>query len=543
MIEPVSQFVVKAAPVFAELIRRLGWVERIDRMVPVRPEDCRLSVGLRVKALLINILTDRKALYHVQRFYERQDVELLLGPGVTADALNDDALGRALDALDKAGVDRVFAELSLTALDYCQIPLDCLHFDTTSISVYGAYEDADQLRITYGFSKDRRPDLKQFIFGLGTCRGLPVFGSIEDGNLSDKTWNAKTLAKMMELYDAERLKDAIYIADSAAVTPETLTGFRRHGVRFISKLPNTYKLCGQIVRAAIEKEKAWVEVGTFSDRKGAAVYRVQSFHRELDGETYRFIAVQSSSLDARKEKALAKRLEQERTAWQADAAAEGKIAYACEADAQRGLETWLKAHRGYHKVTAKTVAVEVPQKRPTRGRPKKDAPPPPVVTEYRNVIEIHAPEEAELEAARREMSTFVLITNLRDEQRYSNADILRMYLEQHEVEGRFRFLKSPYLVGPIYLHNDTRVRAFGCLMLLALVLYSVFEYRIRERMAQETEPLILPGKRKSFRPTGLSVLEMFEGICTMEFIFHGQRHRAVNTHIGYLQPGAADRGR
>ncbi|MCL6444064.1 MAG: DUF4277 domain-containing protein [Alicyclobacillus sp.] len=67
MLEPVSQFVVEAAPVFAELIRRWGWVERIDRKVPVGPEDCRLSVGLRVKALLINILTDRRALYHVER--------------------------------------------------------------------------------------------------------------------------------------------------------------------------------------------------------------------------------------------------------------------------------------------------------------------------------------------------------------------------------------------------------------------------------------------------------------------------------------------
>ncbi|MCL6600472.1 MAG: IS1634 family transposase [Alicyclobacillus macrosporangiidus] len=531
MIEPISQYKVEVAPVFAELIRRLKWVERIDEMVSVKPEDCRVSVGMRVKALLLNILTDRKALYRVQRFYERQDIELLLGPGISAEALNDDALGRALDALARTGVDRVFTELALLALDHCEIPLEHLHFDTTSISVYGAYEDAHELGITYGYSKDHRPDLKQFIFGLGTCRGLPVFGSIEDGNLSDKTWNAKTIAKVVEMYGTEKLKNAVYIADSAAVTPETLAGFQTHQVRFLSKLPNTYKLCGQVVRAAIEKEQGWVEVGALSDRSGAATYRVQSFHRELGGVKYRFIAVQSSSLDARKEKTLRKRLEQERSIWQTDARNEGKIAYACEADAKRGLETWCKNHRGYHRIAARTEAVEVRQKRPTRGRPRKDAPPAPVVTEYHNVIEILPPDEAQLEAARREMSTFVLITNLRDEQRCSNAELLRMYKEQHEVEGRFRFLKSPYLVGPIYLHNDTRVKAFACLMLLALVLYSVFEYRIRERMAKETEPLILPGNRKSFRPTGISVIDMFEGICTMDIEIHGERHRITNTYI------------
>lgn len=81
----------------------------------------------------------------------------------------------------------------------------------------------------------------------------------------------------------------------------------------------------------------------------------------------------------------------------------------------------------------------------------------------------------------------------------------------YTVEYRFRFLKSPYFVGPVYLQNNDRVEAFGCLMLLmAVILYATFEYRIRTKMQQETEPLLLPGKRKSMRPTGTSVLEMFD---------------------------------
>jgi hypothetical protein len=44
------------------------------------------------------------------------------------------------------------------------------------------------------------------------------------------------------------------------------------------------------------------------------------------------------------------------------------------------------------------------------------------------------------------------------------------------------------------------------------ILYTTFEYMIRKQMAKESEPLILLGKRKSMRPTGTSMLEMFDGL-------------------------------
>src|SRR5262249_51142414 len=72
-----------------------------------------------------------------------------------------------------------------------------LPFDTTSITVYGDYlppEEAEEqevpFRITYGYSKDKRPDLKQFVFStLCVDRAVPLWGTPEDGNASDKTVN------------------------------------------------------------------------------------------------------------------------------------------------------------------------------------------------------------------------------------------------------------------------------------------------------------------------------------------------------------------
>ncbi|GGJ14492.1 hypothetical protein GCM10010885_24690 [Alicyclobacillus cellulosilyticus] len=69
----------------------------------------------------------------------------------------------------------------------------------------------------------------------------------------------------------------------------------------------------------------------------------------------------------------------------------------------------------------------------------------------------------------------------------------------------------------MYLQNPGRVESFGCLILIAAMLYVTLEYVIRAKMAEEKALLELPGKRKSWRPTALSVLEMFEPLEVMHF--------------------------
>ncbi|WP_280519750.1 DUF4277 domain-containing protein [Siminovitchia terrae] len=74
---------------------------------------CHLSLGARLKTLLINILCDRQLLNHVQRFFEEQDVERLFGKGVKAEDLNEYSICRALDALHLAISWKVYSILSV----------------------------------------------------------------------------------------------------------------------------------------------------------------------------------------------------------------------------------------------------------------------------------------------------------------------------------------------------------------------------------------------------------------------------------------------
>ena len=516
------QFTTKklgSGPIWSWMIDRLDWVTKIDELVEVAPEDCRLSVGQRVKALLVNILTDRKALYKVQQFYDEYDVQSLVGPNVTSDALNDDALGRALDVIHETGIDGVLSMASFSALDLASVPLDHLHGDTTSMSFYGHYrryrgapdeEEGSRLEITRGYSKDHRPDLKQVIFGMVTAHGIPLLASPENGNLDDKTWNAKTIAKLAESLPKQKLSQILYIADSAAVTSKNLPLFDEHGVRFISRLPNTFAMCDKVKHSALERNR-WEDVGRLAERQDAATYRIQSFHREMDGLRYRFIAVQSSALDERKRKRLEKLIETEFGQFTKAAADESERTYSCLDDAERAATELSKSLKGYHTIEVQTQEEVEVLKRPSRGRPRKDDAVP-TRKVFRNRVTIHEPSPAALEEARRVASMFVLITNVLDEQAMSNLEVLQAYKEQIEVEYRFRFLKSPYFVGPVYLQNPDRVEAFSSLMLMAVILYATFEYMIRTQMDKESEPLILPGKRKSIRPTGTSMLEMFDGL-------------------------------
>ena len=81
---------------------------------------------------------------------------------------------------------------------YPKIGMVCLRrmVPKSSDEVRGDYElqNPNSINITRGFSKDKRPDLKQFLFGVVTTHDkIPVYANVTHGNTSDKTWNNNLL--------------------------------------------------------------------------------------------------------------------------------------------------------------------------------------------------------------------------------------------------------------------------------------------------------------------------------------------------------------
>jgi transposase len=131
----------------------------------------------------------------------------------------------------------------LTMLQEHDLDILTTHFDTTSISVQGAYDDEPygDFDICYGHSKDMRPDLKQFMIGASVQQdGLPIMGQILAGNTSDKKWNPEAALEMKQLFDDQGFKDVIFISDSALVSTTALENLTMEGVQFISRLPENF---------------------------------------------------------------------------------------------------------------------------------------------------------------------------------------------------------------------------------------------------------------------------------------------------------------
>ena len=213
-------------PLVLGVVRKLNVAALIDTFCPPHPAHV-LSCGRGVEALLLAILDGHHALYKVGARLEERGMLPLLQAGLRRASLNDYRLGQILEALFAAQLNRVFGAIALNALEVYALSNPWLHQDTTTISLYGAYEEAIRSvaglvppRPAYGHSKDGRDDLKQVLLSLGVSSdGLPLRMGLRDGNTSDSTETPIAIAECVALgLDGVRG----IVADSKAYCKRTL---------------------------------------------------------------------------------------------------------------------------------------------------------------------------------------------------------------------------------------------------------------------------------------------------------------------------------
>jgi transposase len=228
-------------PLVLGVLRRLEVATVIDRLLPPHPGHV-LSSGRGVEALVLAILEGHHALYKVGQRLEERGMVALLQPGLTRAALHDYRLGHILDALFAANLNRVFGAIALKALEVYAIPTPWLHQDTTTIALYGAYEDESQThgapRPAYGHSKDGRNDLKQVLLSLGVSGdgGIPLRLGVRDGNRSDSVETPVAIEECLAL-GLEGVRRIV--ADSKAYSRRSLGLCLEHKVDLITLVPRT----------------------------------------------------------------------------------------------------------------------------------------------------------------------------------------------------------------------------------------------------------------------------------------------------------------
>lgn len=204
------------------LIDELKIIETINNTVRWDPKQWKISPGELITALIISFFCERHALYKVRDFYKHQDLDLLFGrKDLSADDFNDDCLARALERLEDTEFHKLYGLILVNLRQVYQFQSKCCHADTTFMVVFGDYDDPDQTLVNYGFSKDKRFDLKQIKSGLCVnSDGFPIYGEPVSGNEDDKTWSNKLLKKFKDVVNSELAQ--ILVADSQLVTTENL---------------------------------------------------------------------------------------------------------------------------------------------------------------------------------------------------------------------------------------------------------------------------------------------------------------------------------
>jgi len=228
-------------PLILGVLRRLEVATVIDRLLPPHPAHV-LLCGRGVEALVLAILDGEHALYKVGKRLEERGLLDLLQSGLTRASLHAYRLGHILDALFAANLNKVFSAVALKALEVYAIPTPWLHQDTTTIVLYGTYEDDPQMpgapRPAYGHSKDGRDDLKQVLLSLGVNGdgGLPLRVGVRDGNRSDSTEMPEAIEECLAL-GLEGLRGIV--ADSKAYSRRTLGLCLEHQIGLITLVPRT----------------------------------------------------------------------------------------------------------------------------------------------------------------------------------------------------------------------------------------------------------------------------------------------------------------
>lgn len=516
---------VGASGYVAQVCRQLEIAKKVNRLVSWDESQWNLSPGTLTVALVVNMLTGRRPLYRVWESYQRLDLPVLFDENVKLADLNDDAFGRTLDRLHASGNTKLLIHsVAMKAVSLLPHKIRSIHADTTSISLSGAYEpttsdqafqeenpDQKVLGIRHGYSKDHRPDLKQFIYGLVVSgEGLPLMGDVQDGNTSDKAWNSNMIDEIQQSFlDPQQVT---YVADSALITPDNLAKMATHQLRFVSRLPETYNLAGAL------KERAWSAgtwepIGRLAQSAQGATYHAQSFIDSLEGRTYRFIVVYSSALDKRKLKSIQKQIDREHSDIAKAQKQLQKQTFNCEEDAAQALDAFLKEHgNGFHGLAGQVTTEQVVRRPP--GRPPKGFVPE-TITQYRTLVHVAEPTEERIRDAHDRASTFVLITSL-TEDRWNNRDILEEYKGQTAVETRFRNLKAqPCIVDNIYVKSSRRAETLAYLFLLALIVAAYIEIKIRQELKVRHEQFVVPGNRLTDRPTMTSIFDIMQTVLVM----------------------------
>jgi len=235
--------IVGALPALAHYFDRLDLAATIDRLVPWEGD---VPLGSLVEVLIANRLLEPKALFRIGQWSQAAAVADYYG--LTAGQLNDDRLGRALERLAAHAPD-IQAALVLKAIENFDLDVTQVHYDLTTVELYGAYEAGPAVgppptpMPAYGRTKSGRKHIKQVQCGLDVTGdgGVPVGHLPLDGNAGEVTSHLDNLKLLARTLPKGKL---LYISDTKLDAPKNLLAIAARKGQF---------LCGGVLSPQLQE--------------------------------------------------------------------------------------------------------------------------------------------------------------------------------------------------------------------------------------------------------------------------------------------------
>jgi hypothetical protein len=483
-------------PVVADFGRRLGLREIVDSLCPMREvSTSTVTHGQVVEALVANRLTSPAPLVRLREWATEWAVDEVFG--VPAEALGDDRVGRALDAISEH-LDHIVGSVGAAAITAFGLDVTQMHWDMTSISLHGDYHDTEPALPVpkFGHPKDRRPDLKQIQTGIGVCAdgGIPVFHRGMDGGAGEVAQVVPAMQALQQLAGSARM---LMVGDSKLISYTNLRDMTTAKVAFIAPASKAYVpahvLAGQDLSDAVrvdyvaarDEDKLPHQRGRWHVREDTMALPGPRKHDPV--LTLRRVFVHSSA-----------------RAQAARSARDKKLARA-RADLQR-LERGLgsRHYPDQAAVTARVQAIGTGRRVSAYLRTMVGADP-----TGKPTLDWSFDQQA-IDAEANGDGWYALLTNL-DPAEADAAQVLHLFKGQEAVERRYQAFKGPLAVAPIFLKNNRRIAALITVICLALLIFCLVEREVRQAIAPDyhLDDLYLG---RPARPTGRLIFQALAGL-------------------------------
>lgn len=469
----------------------------------------KISAGHVVKAMILNGLGFVSApLYMFSKFFEGRACEHLIGEGVKPEYLNDDKLGRTMDKLFSKGLSTVFLAVALNVIKKFDISLLFSHLDSTSFHLHGEYPSSlpdliisnqeknnldkaeinspQAINITYGYSRDHRPDLKQFIIDL-ICSGdgdIPIFFKSASGNEADSS----SFAKILVDFKKQIKVDSLMIADSALYTASNIQLLS--GIKWLSRVPLSITEAKKLVSQVPDSEfiKSQIEGYSFTVKR--------SNYGTIE---QRWLVVESEARKKSDLRKLEKRIQKLEESAVLQLKKLQKEEFNCREDASKAVAK-LSQQFKYHDI----AQISINQKQSSNQSEQEL---------FYQISATLSRNETNIQSEIKSAGRFILATNILDENLLSNSEMISEYKAQQCCERGFGFLKDPlFFADSIFLKTAKRIEALAMIMALCLLVYTLAQRQMRAALLFSESTIKNQLGKPTERPTLRWIFQCFQSI-------------------------------